>query len=96
MSDTTFGEDMARSDCWNLYDSYGVTCVHCGCCSPDKNVRYKARVDRITALIEEQEAIDKWNDDPNVRQLQKRNRAITLWRLRQQLRYYRRKAGEYA
>lgn len=36
--------DFEVSDnCWNFNDSYGMICVRCGCCSEDKEIRYKGK-----------------------------------------------------
>lgn len=75
--------------CWNLYDSYGEICVHCGCCSKDPMTRVKARIDVLIRRIGECEAFDSWFADPYLRAFQERNIAADLKVLKRRLRYYR-------
>lgn len=82
------------SKCWNLYDSYGEICVHCGCCSKDPITRYKARLECVTRWKHDNEAFDGWSDDPALRRVQRRNVMVTLDRLRRQERYYEKKYRE--
>jgi len=96
MGEILFVDEQVRDNCWNLYDSYGEICVHCGCCSNDKKVRYAARVNCLKAWIAEKEAFDMWDDDPETRKIQEQNNAKTLRFWKRQLSYNRRKAREYA
>lgn len=89
-----FVDEQVRDECWNLYDSYGAICVHCGCCSKDPKVRYSGRVACIKAWLEEQEAFDRWDDDPELMKIQKLNRRKNIDRLKRQLRYYSKKLME--
>ena len=91
-----FADERAKDNCWNLYDSYGEICVHCGCCSKDPRVRYKARVDCVTEWVNEQEQFNAWDDDPEFRRRQRWNHAKTVERLKRQLRYYSKKLMEVA
>lgn len=80
--------------CWNLMDSYGEICVHCGCCSPDKQKRYASRIAVLERWIEEWEHFDGWfEDDPEAKALQERNIRSNLKHFRRMLRYYKRMAG---
>ncbi len=83
-----------KDNCWNLLDSYGEICVHCGCCSKDKETRYKGRIECLEAWIEEKEHFRYWSDDPETRKIQERNCAETLRHFKRQLRYYRKKLQE--
>lgn len=91
---TYFVDEQVKDNCWNLYDSYGEICVHCGCCSKDLKVRYKGRVECITEWLKEQESFDRWDDDPEFRAMQQRNHTITIKRLKRQLAYYSKKLME--
>lgn len=42
----------ACKNCYNPFESYGMICVHCGCCSDDEKVRYKARIALHKRLLE--------------------------------------------
>lgn len=75
--------------CWNLYDSYGEICVHCGCCSKDPLTRAKARIDVLTRIIGDNETFDQWDEDPYGRAVQERNIAANLKAFKRQLLYYR-------
>lgn len=39
-----FVDKPARGECYNCFESYGMICVHCGCCSDDEKVRYTSRI----------------------------------------------------
>ena len=75
--------------CWNLIDSYGEICVHCGCCSPDKRKRYASRIAVLERWIDEKEHFDRWDDDPEMKALQERNIRSNLKHFRRMLRYYK-------
>lgn len=77
--------------CWNLYDSYGEICVHCGCCSKDPLVRTKARIDVLQRHIEHFESFDEWSDDLLIKATQKMNIEKDLRSFRRQLRYYQKR-----
>ena len=85
---TCFVSEQVRDNCWNLYDSFGEICVHCGCCSSDPEIRYGARVRCVSEWLREQEGFDRWDDDPEMKHLQMRNQRVTIERLKRQLRYY--------
>lgn len=80
--------------CWNMIDSYGMICVHCGCCSHDKQKRYASRIEVLERWIEEQEKFDRWDDDPEWRVVQERNIRSNLKHFRRMLRYYKRMADK--
>lgn len=77
--------------CWNLYDSYGEICTHCGCCSKDPLTRYKARIEVLLRRIEHCETFDAWIADSSLRAIQETNIAHDLKACRRMLRYYKRK-----
>lgn len=83
-----------KDNCWNLLDSFGKICVHCGCCSKDKETRYKGRIECLEAWIEGKKHFQYWSDDPETRKIQERNRAETLRHFKRKLRYYRKKLQE--
>ena len=81
--------DMGVSkNCWNLYDSFGEICVHCGCCIKDKSTRYKARYKLCKRKIEELEQFYAWSDDPDVRATQEKNIKSNLRYFKSRMRYY--------
>lgn len=82
------------SKCWNLYDSYGEICVHCGCCSKDPVVRTKARIDVLQRHIEHFESFDGWSEDLLEKATQKINIENNLKQYRRQLRYYQKRLME--
>lgn len=87
--------DTSASDsCWNLYESHGEICVHCGCCSKDPVVRTKARIDVLQRHIEHFESFDEWSDDLLIRATQKMNIEKDLRSFRRQLRYYQKRLRE--
>lgn len=47
--------DATKKECYNLYDSYGVICVHCNCCGKyGEETMYRARYELELRLIAEQ------------------------------------------
>ena len=82
-------DEQARNECWNLYDSYGEICVHCGCCAKDKVTRYKARIEAIKGWIWQQE--NWYKPDETWEEYQHENRRKKMRHWRQQLRYYEKK-----
>ena len=89
-----FIDEQVRKNCWNLYDSYGEICVHCGCCAKDKKTRYAARLETVREWLEEKQKFDRWDDDPEVRALQERNVKIDVKHYKRLVRYYTRKLEE--
>ena len=82
------------SKCWNLYDSYGEICVHCGCCSKDPLTRYNARIEVLLRRIEHCVTFDGWSADSTLRAIQETNIAHDLKACRRMLRYYKKKLDE--
>lgn len=85
-------ERAVEDRCWNLYDSYGEICVGCGCCSPDKDKRYKSRIAVLEQQIAEFEHFDGWfEDDPEMKAVQEKNIRNNLRSFRRMLRYYKKR-----
>lgn len=80
--------------CWNLRDSYGEICVHCGCCSKDPSVRAEARYEWYLERLNHLLSFNKWSDDETMRVIQEANIATDLRRCRAQLRYYKKRLKE--
>lgn len=78
-----------KKKCWNLYDSYGEICVHCGCCSTDKKTRYEARLACLKEWLKEQEEFDGWYyEDHDTLELQKKNVKANIKYFKRRIRYY--------
>lgn len=80
--------------CWNLIDSYGMICVHCGCCEDDKLTRYKARIRTLESWLDEQYNFDQWDDEYGLRELQEKNVKSNIRSFKRMLRYYKGKLKE--
>ena len=89
-----FVDEQVKKNCWNVIDSYGEICVHCGCCSPDKKTRYEARLNTVKGWIRDKENFDLWADDEETRKIQEHNIAADLKSLKRMRRYYRKKYRE--
>ena len=87
-----FADECVRDNCWNLYDSYGQICVHCGCCSNDKKTRYNARIKVIEGWIWQQENWYKPDETWEDYQINNRREKLRNWK--RQLRYYKRRVSE--
>lgn len=83
-----------NDNCWNLCDSYGMICVHCGCCAKDTKMRQKARLKLMERMLAENEAFDRWSDNEETRKLQEKNVAINRAYFKRKIRYYRNKLKE--
>jgi len=87
-------DETIRDNCWNLLDSYGEICVGCGCCSKDKKVRHKARLETVKRWKEENDKFCGWDDDPEVRKIQEKNVKANKQYFARRIRYYERKVKE--
>lgn len=91
---TTIIDTPVTDKCWNLYDSYGEICVHCGCCSKDPLTRANARYELCLEQIAHFNAFDGWDEDPEIRALQERNIKHDLKYFNERLRYYKKRLEE--
>ena len=80
-----FSESVGKN-CYNLWQSYGAICVHCGCCSDDEIKRTEARIKLHEELLEHDKNFDNWFDD--LRELQEEN-------IRKNIEWGERKIKEY-
>jgi len=80
----------AREGCYALAWSYGMICVHCGCCSKDTETRQKARLRYWSEECERCKSFRAWASDPDVSKMQKENITADLRIARKRERYYRR------
>ena len=83
-----------RKNCWNLYDSYGEICVHCGCCSDDQKVRAESRLAVAKEHLQEQLDFNRWSDDQKLRAIQEKNRKANIRHYRGQVKYYTKRVEE--
>ena len=67
-----------RNDCWNTWQAYGGICVHCGCCSSNPKTRDTARLAVLKSELERVKNFEDWADDPEIREIQERNNAISI------------------
>ena len=68
-----FVDFMAKEDCYNPFESYGMICVGCGCCSEKPLEQAKARLSLHERLLEDDIHFDLWFDDPELRAMQQKN-----------------------
>lgn len=59
-----------KVNCYAVMWSWGLICVHCGCCSKDPLTRTRARIRYNEELLKEREEFDAWVDDPEGRAIQ--------------------------
>lgn len=79
----------AKNDCYNLEDSYGEICVHCGCCHEDERIRNYARF-VVTAqhLLERMQFDQYYSDDPDTARLQYGNVKCDIAGYKRELKTY--------
>lgn len=73
-----FVDRPACSECYNTFESFGMICVHFGCCSDDEKDRYTSRIALHKRLLQDDLTFDRWADDEEVRKLQERNVAFNV------------------
>lgn len=77
-------------DCINHY-SYGEICVHCGCCSKNKN--YWNRVIRIIRYykdcLRDEMNFSYWDDNEKWRKIQEKNVASNILYYKRKIRLYK-------
>lgn len=81
-------------NCYNLYDSYGVICVGCGCCSTNKEKRYTSRLKLNKRMLKEQYEFNLWDDDPEMRALQEKNITENIAYFEKEIAKYEKKLAE--
>ena len=77
-----------KAKCWNLFDSYDMICVHCGCCANDKKTRYESRLKCLKSWLHEKENFDMWDDEYDLRELQEKNVKADIAYFKRRIRYY--------
>lgn len=84
-----------NAKCWNTQDSYGLICVHCGCCSTNKQKRYEARLKHLNRWLNEMENFTGWAYKyPDQMEIQKLNIASNIAYYKRRIRYYEKKLKE--
>lgn len=80
--------DFAKSKkCWNVFETM-YTCIGCGCCSKDKQVRYHNRIRVLKRLLKEQYEFNQWDNNPEGRAIQEKNIKFNIRYFKRKLRYY--------
>lgn len=80
-----------RDNCWNLNDSYGEICVHCGCYSKNRVERWQNRIRTLKEWLQRAEEFDGWSDYPECIATQKKNIEANKKYFKRELRYYEKK-----
>ena len=73
-----FVDVMKKENCYNPFESYGMCCVGCGCCSENPLEQAKSRLALHERLLEENIHFDLWFDDPELRAIQEGNVANSI------------------
>ena len=84
-----------NKNCWNLAAWCYGTCYGCGCCAKEKKERCENRLRYLEGMIEEEKTFDRWDDDPELRKLQEKNRKANLRFFRRKARYYKKKLDQF-
>lgn len=68
----TITDTAPKDSCWNGAESYGVICVHCGCCAEDQIEQARNRLKVLKQrLNEEYKTKRKFNKVETIRYLSK-------------------------
>jgi hypothetical protein len=79
--------------CYNLAESYGEICVHCGCCGKPGPERDAARLAMWRRSLDRAVNFDQWfTDDPGLLAVQKANQKLNIAWAKRHIRYYEGKA----
>lgn len=84
-----FVDFKAKEDCYNPFESYGMVCVGCGCCSENPLEQAKARLALHERLLEKDIHFDLWFDDPELRAIQEGNVAKSIAWNKEQIAVYK-------
>ena len=84
-----FVDFMKRENCYNPFESYGMCCVGCGCCSENPLEQAKARLALHERLLEESIHFDLWFGDPELRAIQEGNVAKNIAWNKEQIATYK-------
>lgn len=85
---------IVRPDCWNLYQSFGEICVHCGCCSDDPSIRFPARISVAKETMNEKKKFSNWAWTGDLKRVQIKNIQADLRFGAREIRKYRRLAKQ--
>lgn len=79
-----------RENCINIY-SYGMICVHCGCCGCNQNYRnmIRRRITYYKERLEEQYSFSDWVDDEKWRKVQEQNLKANIIYFKRKIRLYK-------
>lgn len=81
-----------RDNCYNPWEtSGGMRCVACHCCVKDIKIRTKARAGLYQRLLDEAMNFDRWDEEPELKAIQKKNNAINIAWAKKRLAYYNRR-----
>lgn len=70
---TIFIDFAVDENCENMYDSYGMICVHCNCCGRfNKDTAKEAQINMWKERLQSEKDFDKWATLPELRERQKR------------------------
>lgn len=83
-----------KKNCWNLIDSCGEICVHCGCCSSDPIKRVESRLRVSQSHLQEQFDFNDWSNNPKIRATQEKNQKSNIRHFHKQVRYYTKRMEE--
>lgn len=75
-------------NCINIW-SYGVICVHCGCCEnePDLEKRLNNQLEYYSEMLEEEKNFSMWSDIERIRSVQEKN-------VKDNIEYFKKKIAE--
>ena len=87
---TNYVDEAAGDDCYALVWSYGMICVHCGCCSKDPLIQAKAKLEYHEEELSRTKNFTHWDyDNPDMLELQKKNVASDIEYESEKVNYYR-------
>jgi len=79
----------AGPKCYAVFWSYGEICVFCGCCQAATKERGKARLHYWQELLKDSMNF-KYDDPPEIEEIQRRNVASDMRMEKRRIRYYKR------
>lgn len=85
-----FVDYVVSRDCINI-DSYGMICVHCGCCSrnPDYRDMIRKRIEYYKERLVSHQNFSAWDEDERWRAEQEQNVKSSIIYCKQKIRLYK-------
>lgn len=80
-------DESVTDDCFNGFESFGVVCVHCGCCAEEPSIRYRARLELFERELKYFQNF-QYSDVDSIAEIQKSKVNETIEYINERIKYY--------